>query len=951
MELQERFARALSTGDAVLRDRALAPLIRASPLLFAQLCLKGPAFAPFNGRLLFNAAHYEWEQAIVSQKKFSITAARGTGKCMAAGSKILNTRGERVNIEDWRGGEVWAMDPTSLKLVPAMASPVFKNGFRNILRITTRTGRTTVVTGNHLFRTADEWVFAKTIKPGQRIATPRQYPSMGKTTVPDAYILGVVTGNGGCTGANVVVTTSDEKVVSRLKRDAGRMNWELAPAGLYGYRFCGKKRWTVPGPLVWARNNGLTCLSQDKRVPPRIFSANKKSLLDYLAGFIDTDAYVEKSVRDKSKSYIQLELYSTSKDLLLDMQHLLIRVGCVSCLKAKLGQYKNKDHWSWRLSVGSDSLRRLARELEVTGKRSEVLCRIRKQLGDGPNFGNSIIDAIPADVKKWCTRSQNWHRENSGTRFSARSDHSRKKTLKIGTSENNNKIKTIAKAQILWDQVVSVELLGRAQTYGITVPGFENYMADDVVQHNSFVGTFVHALWFAATHPGGLFYIFSGTDYAAQRMLEDIRVEIEQNPKLRWLYPEGKGKWTATQIRLSNGSQIGAKGMLTRTRGIHPDRISVDDGQTDEDMWSVTKRQKTMDFMFGTITNMLLPHGVLGNLGTPMASDDMMSSLNDNPAYWSRTYPSLDENNQSTWPEVYSTEFLLNLEKEIGSVRFARERRCKPVSDESSLFPRSLFMQGDIMQPQAKLGAPEDFWRSVGVQKFYIGVDFALSTSVSADYFVVTVLGLDENRNHWIIDIDRGRGLSFSEQKARIVSMARRYPPVTLILESNAYQAVAANELKRLTDLPIRKFTTTAQKHSLTDGLPALRILLENCKYRIPRGDKRSVEMTDLLIDEASNFTWAKGKAQSIGSHDDTIMSVYLCEQGIKQGTRVVVADSDFTDTAPSGHTNRAEALVQHLAEQHQSHAASPRAIVSSPESAQAVSGYLVCRNGVYVRT
>lgn len=468
----------------------------------------------------------------------------------------------------------------------------------------------------------------------------------------------------------------------------------------------------------------------------------------------------------------------------------------------------------------------------------------------------------------------------------------------------------------------------------------------------SFVGTFIRALWFVATKPNGLFYIFSGTDSAAQRMLEDIRVEIEQNAKLRWLFPNGKGKWASNLIRTSNGAQIGAKGMLTRTRGIHPDEISVDDGQTDEDMWSDVKRRKTKDFFFGTITNMLLPHGILGNLATPMAVDDLVYDLDQSPAYWSKTYPALDDNNKSTWPEVYSTNFLLKLEKEIGAVRFARERRCRPVSNQSSLFPHSLFFESDMMVPQAKLGASSDYWRRMGIVDFYIGVDFALSTSVSADYWVLVVIGVDENKNRWIVDIDRGRGLSFSEQKARIVTAGRKYPSVVITCESNAFQAVAANELKRTSDLPIRSFTTSAQKHSLTEGLPSLRILLENGKFRFPRGDERSVDMIDLLIAEATNFTWVGGKATSIGGHDDTMMACYLCETGISKGTRSIVADYDSGKPNDLHPADQAAALVAYNQQLHRqaTPAAQGRAVVPMSEKPMATQGQLVYRNGVPVR-
>jgi hypothetical protein len=463
----------------------------------------------------------------------------------------------------------------------------------------------------------------------------------------------------------------------------------------------------------------------------------------------------------------------------------------------------------------------------------------------------------------------------------------------------------------------------------------------------------ISVLWYAVTHPEEQQFIFSGTDLGAQRILENIRLEVESNPNLRWLFPTAaNARWAAGQLRMSNGHHIVAKGFLTATRGFHPTRIVLDDILTEADGWSATKRDRTKDYLYSTVTNMVMPpHGRIVAVGTPMHDQDALSSLQRNLSYKSGVYPALDAKGQSTWPEVYSTSFLIDLQREIGSTRFARERLCKPVSDESSLFPRSLFMQGDCMQPMAKIGAPASYWASVGVHTFYIGVDFAFSASASADFFVICVLGVDDQQNRWLIDMDRGKGVSFSEQKARIVQAGRRYPPAIMHLESNQAQRIAADELKRETDLPIRKFQTTAEKHSLTNGLPSLRILLENNKFRFPYGDKRSEEMVDLLIGEAGNFTWQNGKAMSAGGHDDTVFALFLADRAIARGGRTIVTSDAPDDDA-----------AQQAARQLSRHglALPPVPSMQAPESRRSIvasgdtatpRGTITYRNGVPIRT
>lgn len=401
----------------------------------------------------------------------------------------------------------------------------------------------------------------------------------------------------------------------------------------------------------------------------------------------------------------------------------------------------------------------------------------------------------------------------------------------------------------------------------------------------TFFHSFIVPLWRIVTDPTGSGFIFGGTELNAQRILEDIRREIEKNPKLQWLYPSSRSrKWTATQIRASNGHHITARGYRTRVRGSHPTWAVADDVLTDEDAYSDAQRKKNIEFWFTAISSMVVQGGSLGICGTPMHRQDLISEIEGNPAYHSGCYPAVGSDGQSTWPEVFSTPYLDELRIELGSVRFARERLCSPVSDDMSLFPKSLFFADGVMQPTVCLGQPRSYWEQAGVRRIFIGVDFAFSTSVGADFFCVWVMGLDDHDNRWIIDIYREKGVPYGTQKQMIVTYGRRYAPETIYLEANQAQQIVADELIQQTDLPIRKFYTTAEKHSLSKGIPGMRVLLENRKYRIPRGDQHSVEATDIFIDECNNFTWINGKVQSVGGHDDVLMSAYVCEQAVKSG-------------------------------------------------------------------
>jgi hypothetical protein len=235
------------------------------------------------------------------------------------------------------------------------------------------------------------------------------------------------------------------------------------------------------------------------------------------------------------------------------------------------------------------------------------------------------------------------------------------------------------------------------------------------------------------------------------------------------------------------------------------------------------------------------------------------------------------------WPARYSRGRLLAKRREIGSLRFAREFLCDPVSDDMSLFPLALFKGDPTEQLNLRLGMPHSFWEQAGVTAF-IGVDFAMSSSAQADYMVIWTMGLDKFGNRWIMDIQRGKGLSYQKQLSMINDAGRKYQPALVFLEANQMQRIFGDELIRTTDLPVRKFVTTAAKHLLDKGVPSLRVLLENGKFRIPRGDQRSIELTDIWIEEMRSLTWVDGQIKSVGAHDDTCMATWICDQAIKQG-------------------------------------------------------------------
>lgn len=400
--------------------------------------------------------------------------------------------------------------------------------------------------------------------------------------------------------------------------------------------------------------------------------------------------------------------------------------------------------------------------------------------------------------------------------------------------------------------------------------------------------------------PGELGYIFSATQRLAEDLLKLVRDELLTNPKLAHLVPTTRDRlWTRSEIRLRNGTIIRARGMGVKVRGGHPRWIIVDDGLSDEDIYSETVRTRNIDYFKSAITNMIVPGGQIGVVGTPMHFSDLYGALKDTGAYYCKKYPAIDKKGRILFPERYSKERLESRKRELNSPsKFAREFLCQPLTDDASLFPSTLFQGGKVRIPY-RLGLPASYWEERGWIR-YTGVDFAMSSSASADWTVIFTVAVDDVGNRWLANIRRGKGWAFQRQLDEIKEEYVLMRPDVIHAEANQMQRIFTEEIIRETDLPIRKFYTagvqpkqpwrkgmgslTMGKHHIDRGVPSMRISLENGKWRVPRGDEYSIELTDIWMGELMAMSWQNGQVISVGDHDDTVMAMWMCDTAVRMG-------------------------------------------------------------------
>jgi len=83
----------------------------------------------------------------------------------------------------------------------------------------------------------------------------------------------------------------------------------------------------------------------------------------------------------------------------------------------------------------------------------------------------------------------------------------------------------------------------------------------------------------------------------------------------------------------------------------------------------------------------------------------------------------------------------------------------------------------------------------------YIGVDPAISLSANADRFVITVVGVTDSNEVFLLEQYAAR-IPFAEQLEKIEEYHIKYRPDIIGVESNAYQAALAQQAERLASMP-----------------------------------------------------------------------------------------------------------------------------------------------------
>jgi replicative DNA helicase len=434
-----------------------------------------------------------------------IVAARpAMGKCINQNTLIYNPiTGARRRVAELheahrRGEDVWvaSLGP-DLTMKPAKAAAIEPNGRKRVYRMTTRLGRRLEATSNHPVLTNSGWQELGGIDAGTRVAVPRRLPApqrQKRLLDHEIVMLGALITDGAVSGATPRFCFGEGSGILDEVEEAARAYGVRVGRGCaraHGTATISAGRGSGPNPVTeMLQSHGLMGLrSAEKFVPDAIFGLDDEQLARFLGVMYACDGHIYCSDR-----LAQIGYTTISERLAHDVQHLLLRLGVVATIRTLKRQvYEGTDKVAREIRITSQAgMRRFCKLISVPGKEDRQK-RVLERLDAAPRSTNT--DTIPPEAwedvllakgaRPWAEvsevtgrlRAHNWH---VGKR-----SLSRGLLAELAIATASPALEELADSDIWWDEVASVEYVGVEETYDLDVPGLRNFVADDVIVHNS----------------------------------------------------------------------------------------------------------------------------------------------------------------------------------------------------------------------------------------------------------------------------------------------------------------------------------------------------------------------------------------------------------------------------------------------------------------------------------
>jgi replicative DNA helicase len=225
-----------------------------------------------------------------------------------------------------------------------------------------------------------------------------------------------------------------------------------------------------------------------------------------------------------------------------------------------------------------------------------AIAQVKENLANKSN--NANLDIIPKEIWAEITAvkgGRSWRSvyadmglpEGANAHVGQRAP-SRPRLLALARALQSDKLAQLAESDVYWDKIEEIEYLGEQQVYDLTVPETHNFVANDVIVHNTAFQTAI-ALHAAVRHKKriAMFNLEMSGEQLVQRMIAlETRIDSQRlrRGKLQddeWMiFQEAIGRLSETRIFIDDTPSITPMQLRTKCRRLYAehgvDLIMVD---------------------------------------------------------------------------------------------------------------------------------------------------------------------------------------------------------------------------------------------------------------------------------------------------------------------------------------------------------------------------------------
>lgn len=345
--------------------------------------------------------------------------------------------------------------------------------------------------------------------------------------------------------------------------------------------------------------------------------------------------------------------------------------------------------------------------------------------------------------------------------------------------------------------------------------------------------------------------LIQNTEAMAGKSLRAIRQHIEDNPRVRDVFPhlrrspDPADPWhtsaiTVDRSTISKDPSIQACGVYGPLVGSRLDVIIMDDVLDFENTRTHEQRQKLIEWFETTVLTRATADCKIYVVGTPWHPEDLLHVLSDRPGFMARQYsaalnPDAPPDKWKTlWKEEWPHSRLMDRFNNTSEAVFLRKYLCRTRVDSSGRF-RADWLDRMVMAGKGRVMSTTAPLAQGGVRRFpcFTGVDLGVGDGLDNALTVIFTIAIDDRGRRLICEVKSGRWTA-PEIIDRLVDAHQRFGSEVGVEDNGAQRFLVQMAGERL---PVQGLTTTGRsKHHEEFGVESLAVEIRNGWWIAPSG-------------------------------------------------------------------------------------------------------------------